>query len=114
MSFFTEDIDNIRSQTEFNSFVTDTTAYQSSQDYTDYQNQQAIIKSAELKQHISKIIVKHFNAEDKNTFNPSITSITIYVGNLIQSDRDCLETVLTNKGYTVNIDNATLKMTISG
>jgi hypothetical protein len=113
MSFFTEEFTDLRTNSEFNNFVDDTSVYQSSQSYSDVQQLQLQREIDALRAHICKIITTHFNATNTNEFNVSGTDLIVYVGNLPNADIVNLRQSLIGKGYIVTINNDGTRMTIS-
>jgi hypothetical protein len=110
MSFFDNAFDDLRSKAEFQSFVDETTTHQGTSEHIDRMNEQEEKRKKAIKEHICKLILAHFNSDDKDNFDVNKQDLTIYVGHLDTSDQNKLKANLEGKGYVVTIAND--KMTI--
>lgn len=113
MSFFQSEFDDLRTSTEFTTYINETSTYQNTDQYNNKMNQYNEIEKNTIRHHICKIIMNHFNNNDKDHFNPSETKLTIYIGHISESEKNNLVSVLEKKGYIATFNDDRTRITIS-
>ena len=113
MSFFQNEFNDLRTKTEFETFVNNVTTYQQSQEYTDTQTAKTNAKKIAARAHICKVVNNHFNQNNQANVNVDNTDLKLYIGYLDQADRDDLKACLEAKGYICVLNEVGDRITIS-
>lgn len=93
-------LNDLTDATEFDTNINDAINFQGGTAYAaDIAAREVFRREGRIK-HISKIIKYHFKNVDQYTASTDNCHLSVYVGDLDQSDIDDLETILISKGYS--------------
>ncbi len=98
---FSDALADLRTKTEWTTYLSDTTTYQGTQAYTDYLSG---IPTATAIFTCKTIVIRIFSSLNKNNMNTTDTSIDTYTMNICTmtaEEQTDLDSVIVAKGYTI-------------
>ncbi len=98
MSFL--NLTELRSKNDYDVYINDVTVHQSDPAHPSH-----LTDNMNKLQHLTKMIMNHFNNTDLEEVDPSKIEISLYIKDISEANRLLLEISLINKGYTVEYIN---------